>query len=60
MSTSLLACRDGEVQLAEGFSVTNGRVEICIKQTWATVCGDSWDLLDAKVICNQLGYSGKT
>ena len=60
MSTSLLACRDGEVRLAEGFNVTNGRVEICIKQTWATVCGDSWDLLDAKVICNQLGYSGKT
>lgn len=51
-----LACKDGEVRLVDGISITNGRVEICIKQTWVTVCGDSFDLVDVEVVCKQLGF----
>ena len=33
-------------------------MEVYINGEWRTVCGRSWDPLEGKVVCRQLGYNG--
>ncbi len=52
-----LGCVEGDVRLLEGESDMEGRVEVCKRNIWGTICHNGWGVTDANVICRQLGFS---
>ena len=47
-----------DVRLVGGRNPSEGRVELFVNNTWATICDNSWDIYDASVICSILGFVG--
>ena len=52
-------CTNGEVRLVEGETEYDGLVELCYNGQWNSVCAGWWWNNDAKVVCRQLGFTGK-
>ena len=52
-----VGCIEGDIRLANGTNVYKGRVEVCHKSVWGTVCDDGWDRNAGIVACRQLGLT---
>ena len=56
----ILGCISGDIRLVGyGSSKNQGRVEMCYNNQYGTLCSYAWDINEAIVICNQLGFFGK-
>ncbi|XP_022102113.1 uncharacterized protein LOC110985413 [Acanthaster planci] len=52
------ADEDFPVRLMDGASDEIGRVEVYVSGQWGSVCSSNWNIEDARVVCNQLGFDG--
>lgn len=52
-------CNETDIQLVNGRTQKDGKVEICLDGTWGSVCDDNWNLRNARVVCRQMGYDGR-
>ena len=51
-------CLTGSVQLVNGETNNEGRLEVCMNNQWGTICGNNFDFIDGRVVCKQLGFIG--
>ena len=56
ITTAYGSCTHGAVRLVNSVTTNQGRVEVCVGQTWGTVCDHWFYSSDARVVCRQLGY----
>ncbi|KAI6656892.1 hypothetical protein LOD99_16194 [Oopsacas minuta] len=45
-----------DIRLVSGIAGNMGKVELYYHGHWGVICSQVWNLADAEVVCNQLGY----
>ncbi len=59
-NNATLPCEDGAIRLVGGGTPYQGRVEMCYRGYWGTVCQTFWDRTDARTVCRLLGYGANS
>ena len=46
------------IRLVNGASFYSGKVEVYYNGAWESICTNGWDMMDADVVCRELGFHG--
>ncbi|KAK6185368.1 hypothetical protein SNE40_007618 [Patella caerulea] len=58
LSVAVGVHREGDIRLVGGRHDHDGTVVVYHNKKWGAICDDEWDLRDARVACQQLGFPG--
>ena len=50
-------CNESDIRLVGSGEQNGGHVEICLNGLWGSVCDDSWDNRDTRVLCQHIGFN---
>ena len=51
-------CENGSIKIDTDSNYAGfGVVDVCLNNTWYTICDSNWTKKEASVVCSQLGYS---
>ncbi len=50
-------CRNGDIRLSSSNVSGYGEIQVCVHNSWNSICYSTFDRNDASVICQQLGFS---
>ncbi|XP_078069586.1 scavenger receptor cysteine-rich domain-containing protein DMBT1-like isoform X2 [Mustelus asterias] len=54
-SKEVTVVENAQLRLADGPTSCSGRVEAFYNGSWGTICDSGWDIIDAQVVCSQVG-----
>ncbi|XP_005185263.2 lysyl oxidase homolog 3B isoform X1 [Musca domestica] len=49
---------EGAIRLVGGDAEYEGNIEVLHNNKWGSVCDDEWDMVEGRIVCEQLGYAG--
>ena len=52
-----IGCDEGSVSLIGGSTEREGTVLVCYNGQWGSICDNTFNPFDGRVVCTQLGFS---
>ena len=56
VNLTIAICNNSHIRLVDGYTSSDGRVEVCVDGHWGTVCNNSQEGI-AEAVCSQLGFT---
>ena len=52
-----LTCEEGSIRLVGSQVAQEGILEYCSNNSWYSLCADTWQEVEATIVCSTLGFS---